>query len=214
MLIKYTGKNKFIFIANTKCASTSIESSEIADVADIKLINSNIGKHMSIGKVCEKFDFIFKEYKTQGFFKFGIIRNPLDWVVSWFNFRSRTQLKEPSHPNHENYTGEMTFSEFWHSNKNKHFLKPQYQSFFAKGKNIQLDYIMLHEKLLDHIAVVETVLSLNSLTIQNKNKSSVKRIKSKDIKNDIRNEIKQKYDLDYELINNLEKFNSKRYDLF
>ena len=213
MLIKYTGKNKFIFIANTKCASTSIESSEIADIADIKLIDHNIGKHLSIGKVCEKFDFIFEEYKAQDFFKFGVIRNPLDWVVSWFNFRSRTQLRDPSHPNHENYTGEMTFSEFWHLNKNKPFLRPQYQSFFAKDKNIHLDYIILQEKLLEHISVVKTVLALDSLTIQNKNKSSAKRIKSEDVKNDIKNEIEHKYRLDYELINNLEKFNSQKYNL-
>jgi hypothetical protein len=48
MLIKYSGKNKFIFVANTKCASTSIVHSKIAKISDIKLTYTQIGRHMSI----------------------------------------------------------------------------------------------------------------------------------------------------------------------
>lgn len=214
MLMKYTGQNKFIFIANTKCASTSIESSEIAKIADIKLVNHNIGKHMSIGKVHERFNFIFEQYKVQDFFKFGIIRNPLDWVVSWFNFRSRIQLRNPSNPDHKNYTGEMTFAQFWDSNKNQPFLKPQYRNFFAKDRNIKLDYIILQDQLCEHISIIKEMVKTDLLTIQNKNQSTIKRITSEDVEDKIKDEIKQKYRLDYDLINNLEEFNLKGLESF
>lgn len=209
MLIKYTGKNKFIFIANTKSASTSIESSKIARIADVKLIDHRVGKHMPLGKVHAEFNFIFKEYKIQDFFKFGIIRDPLDWVVSWFNFRSRTALENPQHPNHKNYTGNMTFAEFWQSHKNKPFLRPQSQNFFAKDREIQLDYIILKNNLTDQLQVVEQALSIESIQIKKRNKSSVKRLVVQDVETAIKSEIEQKYHTDYQLINNLDEFNSR-----
>src|SRR6476469_3594766 len=102
MLIKYSGKNKFIFVANTKCASTSIEHSKIAEISEIKLTYGlpRIGRHMSIDDISEKFNFLFEEYKLNEFFKFGVIRDPLDWVVSWFNFNSRPEARDPKYRFH------------------------------------------------------------------------------------------------------------------
>ena len=209
MLIKYTGKNKFIFIANTKSASTSIENSDIAKIADIKLIDHKVGKHMSLGQVHAKFDFIFDQYKVHNFFKFGIIRDPLDWVVSWFNFRSRAALKDPSHPNHKNYTGNLTFAEFWHSNQDKPFLRPQYQTFFAPDRQIELDYIILQNNLPNQLPVVKKALSIDALEIKKRNKSTKIRLSTQDIGDDVKKEIERKYRTDYKLIDNLEEFNSK-----
>ena len=87
---------------------------------------------MSIEEIYEIFEFIFKEYKIEDFFKFGIIRDPLHWVVSWFNFRAIPELSDPSHPNHKNYTGEMQFSDFWNLHKNHVFLNPQSGRFFQR----------------------------------------------------------------------------------
>jgi len=209
MLIKYSGKNKFIFIANTKSASTSIESSEIARIADVKLIDHRVGKHMSLGQVHAEFGFIFKEYKIQDFFKFGIIRDPLDWVISWFNFRSRDALKDPSNPNHKNYTGDQTFADFWHFNKEKHFLRPQYQNFFARDRKLELDYIILKNNLSNQLPVVEKALSIDSIEVKKRNKSTVTRLSAKDVDREIKSEVEHKYHVDYELINNLEDFNAK-----
>lgn len=133
MLIKYQGNNKFIFVANTKCASQSIEASRLGKISEIKLTNILVGKHMSIEEIYERFGFIFDEYEFEDFFKFGIIRDPLHWVVSWFNFRSRPELSDPRHRSHKNYAGEMQFSDFWNLNKIVNIFIHNLQSFFQRA---------------------------------------------------------------------------------
>ena len=43
---------------------------------------------------------------------FCVMRNPTDWVFSWFRFRQRDALKNPNHPGASNYTGDISFDEF------------------------------------------------------------------------------------------------------
>lgn len=216
MLIKYSGENKFIFIANTKCASTSIEASKIAKIADIRITDNNIKKHMPIREIHNRFDFIFEKYDFNDFFKFGIIRDPIDWVVSWFNFRSRVGLKNPNHPNHKNYTGNMTFSEFWHANKDKGFLSPQYHNFFFanKNKNLGVNYLVRQESFIEDIEPIKEILQLDSLGINKKNKSTIKRISCEDVDNKIKEEIYNRYSIDFKLISNLKELNLKGLDRF
>jgi gluconolactonase len=218
MLIKYSGKNKFIFVANTKCASTSIEHSKIAEISDIKLSygRARIGRHMSIDDIYEKFNFVFEEFKFNEFFKFGVIRDPLDWVVSWFNFTSRPELRDPKHRYHKNYTGEMTFTEFWHLKKNTGFLKlPQNNMFFSiKSESIRVDYLARQEKLLEDFSLIQDILGLDSLKIPKINESSVRRINPNDVEDSFKEEIREKYRSDYDLIEHLESFNSKGLEFF
>ncbi|NES71262.1 MAG: hypothetical protein F6K24_41665, partial [Okeania sp. SIO2D1] len=82
MLIKYSGNNKFIFIANRKCASSSIEESAIAKIADIRIKRSPLGKHLSMKEIYDRFNWIFEhqEFSLDKFFKWGIIRDPVKRV--------------------------------------------------------------------------------------------------------------------------------------
>ncbi|AFZ47935.1 hypothetical protein Cyast_1982 [Cyanobacterium stanieri PCC 7202] len=70
MLIKHTGINKFIFIANPKCAS-SIKASGISKIGDIKIVRSPLGKHMSMREVYDRCGCIFEnqEFSLDKFFK-------------------------------------------------------------------------------------------------------------------------------------------------
>lgn len=212
MLIKYRGNKKFIFIANRKCASSSIEASQIGKIADLKITRTPIGKHMTIDEVYERFDWIFAEdeFNFHKFLKFGIIRDPLARVISWYNFRSRPELK--NNPN--KYTANLSFGEFWHFNKNSDFLEPQYKMFFSsKNDNVKVDYLCRQENLEEDLLKIKEILSLNSFKLPQSN-TSQKRIGVKDIKEDLKNSIKQFYAHDYELINNLDAINSKALSLF
>ena len=218
MLIKYSGKNKFIFVANTKCASTSIVHSKIAELSDINstYARPRIGRHMSLDDIYENFNFLFEEFKFNEFFKFGIIREPLDWVVSWFNFRSRPEISDPKHKKHQDYTGDLTFTEFWHLYKNMDFLKiPQKTIFFSmKSESIRVDYLARYEKLSENLSLIQGILGLDSLNIPKMNESSVRRINPNDVEDSLKEEIREKYKSDYDLIEHLESFNSRGLEFF
>lgn len=39
-------------------------------------------------------------------------REPIDWLGSWWRYRSREELADPSHRNHRNYAGHVSFERF------------------------------------------------------------------------------------------------------
>ncbi|MBF5056602.1 hypothetical protein Y5W_01896 [Alcanivorax sp. 521-1] len=41
-----------------------------------------------------------------------MMREPLEWLHSWYRYRTREELKDPTHPNRNNYTGGLEFDEF------------------------------------------------------------------------------------------------------
>lgn len=42
----------------------------------------------------------------------SVMREPIDWLGSWYRYRTRDELKDPAHPNSANYTGNVSFDEF------------------------------------------------------------------------------------------------------
>ena len=81
-------KKRFIFIANSKTASTSIEA-VLAPYAEINRIGSALRKHISWEASKKEYKFLFKldEYHPDSFFKFVVVREPVEWVLSWYNYR-------------------------------------------------------------------------------------------------------------------------------
>ncbi len=45
-------------------------------------------------------------------FIFAVMREPVSWVESWYRFRGRDELAPPSHPQHHNYSGHLSFPEY------------------------------------------------------------------------------------------------------
>jgi len=88
MILSY--KKRFIFIAGAKNASTTIEHL-LRKYADFALLHTKMGKHMPYAQIANKFDFLFSnsERPIESYFRFGVIRDPIDFLVSWYNFRQR-----------------------------------------------------------------------------------------------------------------------------
>lgn len=42
----------------------------------------------------------------------AVMREPLDWLGSWYRYRTRDELKKPDNPRSVNFTGNMSFDEF------------------------------------------------------------------------------------------------------
>lgn len=79
----------FVFVANTKAASTSIHVA-LATYDSGKTITTKLehhAKHARMNQISAEFP------ETKNYFKFGVIRNPLEWVVSWYTFRKLVSNK-------------------------------------------------------------------------------------------------------------------------
>jgi hypothetical protein len=100
-------ERKFVFVANTKTASTSIETA-LAPVSEIAFKGSPQRKHVSLHAAIEAHPEIFAQpgQWPRFFFKFGVMRDPLDWIGSWFRYRKSNKVDSPLPP-------EMSFAEFW-----------------------------------------------------------------------------------------------------
>jgi hypothetical protein len=95
-----------------KCASTSIES-VVKKYSTIKFGGEPAIKHMS----AQYFhDYVLPLHRklmpTSSLESFCMMREPLEWVNSWYRYRSREALSNPQHPNHANYTGNISFEGF------------------------------------------------------------------------------------------------------
>lgn len=113
-------RHRFIYIANTRCASNTFERT-FFHAADLAMIRTWHGKRCDLFTRYESF---FRHVPASRFVILWVVRNPVDWVVSWFNFRCDARFASPSHPRHANYCGHIDFAEFL-----KEMARPEPRSF-------------------------------------------------------------------------------------
>lgn len=100
-------RKRFLFVANTKAASTSIEGA-IGPHAEVSCPGGPQGKHLPLAKVRHQYGFIFSNpaYPFGDFFKFGVMRDPLEWIGSWYRYRKGNKVNVP-------LPKDMDFAGFW-----------------------------------------------------------------------------------------------------
>lgn len=109
MLISCAGNKPFIFLANTKAASTSIHSCpEVVNQCEIRIRHSRFGKHLGLGRLVRRYAFIFDEVPLSCFTIVMIVREPIDWFMSWYRYRQTGKLRH-----HERTSFGMTPTAFW-----------------------------------------------------------------------------------------------------
>ena len=102
----------FVFLATRKAASTSIEQA-FRPYAQVTL-RGNTFKHTRYAQF-QRFQRPFlasKGFPRDSYEVVCAFREPIDWLSSWWRYRSRDELANPSHPNHGNYAGHVTFEQF------------------------------------------------------------------------------------------------------
>lgn len=124
-------EKRFLFVAVPKTGSTSIESA-LAAYGD----HSPFGrKHASMSTAVKRLGpGIVKRYLA-----FCVVRHPVDWVLSWYAYRSRSELSDPEHRHHQNYSGLLSLEDFLQS-----FVftaRPQSKSRRERGLGAQRDKI-------------------------------------------------------------------------
>ena len=103
----------FVFLATTKSGSTSIETAFLRH-SQMILLKPPAIKHTSYAGFQR---FLQPFLNSRGFPResYEVVcafREPIDWLSSWWRYRSREKLANPTDPKHRNYTGDVSFEQF------------------------------------------------------------------------------------------------------
>jgi len=151
--MRISSRYGFAFLCTPKCASTSIEEA-ISGTCNIRF-----GGHPNIKHIdAETFtSFVLAAHKqllpSKVIESFCLIREPVEWIESWYRFRMKEVFQRPNHPNFKNYTGNIDFNDFVaaviangvrpaYAN-----LSTQYDFVTLANGEIGLDYIFPMERL-------------------------------------------------------------------
>ncbi|AEY02703.1 hypothetical protein GU3_14750 [Oceanimonas sp. GK1] len=159
---------KFIFIANLKTASTSIEAA-LRPHGDIVVRRSELGKHLPYTEIQHRFRWVFNTIKEEEFFKFGVIRDPLDYAISLYRSHNDEKFKS----NNKLYTGDINFDEFletWVPN-NPGQLQPQISKFIDNDGKLALDHLILYSKLENEFPVAMRKIGIPEIKLPRMNVS-------------------------------------------
>lgn len=135
--------HRFVFIANVKTASTSIEAA-LRPYADIAISETRFGKHIGLAEIEKRFDFVFKKQPLSQFFVFAVVRDPVDMLVSVYSSHHKAEFKGERH-----YTGDLTFDQFLETFRKRQSwqLIPQVQRLRDKTGRLQVDYVIDFDRL-------------------------------------------------------------------
>jgi hypothetical protein len=102
----------FSFLCNPKCASTSIEQ-VLSEYSNINFWGHSQVKHIDVRKY-NRFivPLLNQALPNVSLTSFCMVRNPIDVLKSWYRYRMRESLSDPSHIWHNVYTGNISFNRF------------------------------------------------------------------------------------------------------
>ena len=103
----------FVFLATTKSGSTSIETAFMRH-SQMILQKPPAIKHTTYAGF-QRFLQPFlnsKGFPRESYEVVCVFREPIDWLSSWWRYRSREKLANPLDPKHRNYTGDVSFEHF------------------------------------------------------------------------------------------------------
>lgn len=141
-------KHGFAFLCMPKCASTSILTA-LKEHTNIALRGTPALKHIDFRTYTKTVLPLHKLlHPTTEIKTICMIRDPLEWINSWYRYRGREELK-----NHRNSTAEITYQEFIEEyisdGKRKPFadLRTQYNFLRQKDGGIGPDYVIPMHRL-------------------------------------------------------------------
>ena len=201
MLIGF--EKRFMFVANTKTASTSIEH-VLRPHADIVHGGTPANKHIALGDAIHTFR---PRIEAQGLtirdmFKFGVMRDPVEWISSWYRYRKGNDVENP-------LPETMDFTAFW-ERKDWNILRRdgrkylQSDIFCAPDGSVMADMIIPHGQVEAQFARIRQLLEVTAeLPRKNVSRLSIPDVVPEDLKPQLR----AFYADDYALFQRLEAIN-------
>lgn len=195
---------RFVFVANTKTASTSIEH-VLMEHSECLALGNPRRKHMPLADVLKSYHFLFGQpnHKPETYFKFGVMRDPIEWIGSWFRYRRGNQVESPLPEG-------ITFEEFWRKRDWNIVLgsgEPHLQRrmFVDAADNVLADVIIPHHRLDEYFPKICAALKI-PYSLPYKNKSVIKQ--ADPIPAALEAEMREFYAKDYALMARLDEINA------
>ena len=142
----------FVFLATTKSGSTSIETAFMTH-SQMILRSPPAIKHTTYAGF-QRFLQPFlnsKGFPRESYEVVCVFREPIDWLSSWWRYRSREKLANPTDPKHRNYTGDVSFEQFARAymEGSEHFAQVGRPSRFVQSRSGQaeMDRIFRYDRL-------------------------------------------------------------------
>ncbi len=104
-----------LVVLSQQKTGTSALIHALSSRADMFIKQPSALRHMKYAEFCNFICPMFQKKVGAGreaFEVISVMREPLDWVGSWYRFRARSELADTSHPRHAEYTGAMSFDQF------------------------------------------------------------------------------------------------------
>jgi hypothetical protein len=188
--------HKFLFVANVKTASTSIEAT-LWKFAEVRIRKTEFGKHNPLTQISRKFEWVKRYVPYDEFFVFGVIRDPVDHLLSLYNAHSREVLRGSAVP-----TRGQDFDWFldvWC--KDNWQAELQSARFIDRNGRFQMTHLIDYERLRDEFAQICAHLELGDIVLKHINVSP-ENLTRDDLTPAHIARIERKYAQDYELLRN------------
>jgi hypothetical protein len=103
----------FVFIAIPKTGTSAIETAfrPYAQVAPQGIPAIKHTTYVEFQRFLQPF-LANKGFPRDSYEVVCVFREPIDWLSSWWRYRSREKLADPSSPRHHRYTGDVSFEQF------------------------------------------------------------------------------------------------------
>ena len=104
-----------LVVLSQQKTGTSALIHALASRADMFIKQPSALRHMKHAEFCNFICPMFQKKVGAGreaFQVVSVMREPIDWIGSWYRFRARDELADTAHPQHNEYTGAMSFDQF------------------------------------------------------------------------------------------------------
>jgi len=188
--------HKFIFVANIKAASSSIEAA-LGPHAEIAISKTQFGKHDPLSVISGKFPWVRKFVPYEEFFVFGVIREPVDWLLSLYNFHTK-----PGFDGKQHSTKDVPFSHFLkHDFEKRWQMRPQSLRFRDENERFRVDHIVDYAMLDSEFPDICERIGLGWIPLNRRNVSP-QVLSRNDLAEADMEFIRDKYAADYDLLAN------------
>lgn len=188
--------HKFLFVANVKSASSSIERA-LRSKAEIAITETRFGKHADLSVISRRFPWVRQYVPYADVFVFGVLREPVDWILSLYNSHTKSDFDGLPYS-----TKGVSFEHFLRDGVEKRWqMRQQHLKFTDEAGRFQLSHLLDFATLEGEFPRLTERLGLGAIQLARANPSP-EILTRKDLRKEDVGFIEEWYAADYRLLEN------------